>query len=115
MLLGFCESLLGAYSCLKTEHFQTGLKYIKRRPEQGGLIEAQTQLHFARSHSACSTLDLQLYDDHQTSDYKKVGSYQLISLVIMEQQRLFEGPSNISIRGGALKIGGCKFGKFVLG
>lgn len=42
-------------------------------------------------------------------------TYQLVSLVIVEQQRLFERPADVGVCGGALEVGGGKLGKLVLG
>lgn len=41
-------------------------------------------------------------------------SYQLVSLVVVEQQRLFERPADVRMSGGALEVGGSKLGKLVL-
>lgn len=41
-------------------------------------------------------------------------TYQLVSLIVVEQQRLFERPSDVRVRGGALEVGGSKLGKLVL-
>lgn len=40
-------------------------------------------------------------------------AYQLVSLVVVEQQRLFERPSDVRVSGGALEVGGSKLGKLV--
>lgn len=40
--------------------------------------------------------------------------YQLVSLIVVEQQRLFERTSDVRVCGGALEVGGSKLGKLVL-
>lgn len=41
-------------------------------------------------------------------------TYQLVTLVFMEQQRLFKWPSDVGVCCGALEIGGSELGKFIL-
>lgn len=41
-------------------------------------------------------------------------TYQLVSLIVVEQQRLFERPSDVSACIGALEVGGHKLGELVL-
>lgn len=40
--------------------------------------------------------------------------YQLVSFIIVEQERLFERTSDIRVCGGTLEVGGSKLGKLVL-
>lgn len=40
--------------------------------------------------------------------------YQLVSLIVVEQQRLFERTSDVRVCGGTLEVGGSKLGKLVL-
>lgn len=44
----------------------------------------------------------------------KEEPHQLVSLVLVEKQRLFEWLSDVSVRGHSLEICGCKLGEFIL-
>lgn len=41
-------------------------------------------------------------------------TYQLVPLIVVEEQRLFERSSGVGVRGGALEVGGSKLGELVL-
>lgn len=43
-----------------------------------------------------------------------LGSHQLVSFVLVEEQRLFQWSSDVGVGGDALEVGGCKLGKLVL-